>query len=82
MVGSIDINVDEFWETSVGFLKSVVSQLFPKYSQKYDKIQLSLKSRHVVLVFSIWISIFQLVELYKRVVCIRQTCSTFLRMHF
>ena len=43
MVGSIDINVDEFLETSVGFLKSVVSQLFPKYSQKYDKIQLPLK---------------------------------------
>ena len=27
---SIDMKVDVFWETSVGFLKSVVLQLFPK----------------------------------------------------
>ena len=31
MGASIDINVGLFWETSVGFLKSVVLQLFPKY---------------------------------------------------
>ena len=30
---SIDLNVGVFWETSVSFLKSVVLQLFPKYSQ-------------------------------------------------
>ena len=59
----IDMNVDVFWETSVGFLKYVVLQLFLKYSQsyvnlivkKYSKIELPLKSRRVVLVFSIWI---------------------------
>ena len=51
-----------FWETSVGFLKSVVLQLFPKYSQSYvnlnvkkeSKIQLPLKSRRGAIVFSIW----------------------------
>ena len=30
MGSSIDMKVDVFWETSVGFLKSVVLQLFPK----------------------------------------------------
>ena len=62
MGGPIDANVDMFWDTSVGFLKYVVLQLFPKYSQSYvnlnvkkeSKIQLPLKSRRVVLVFSIW----------------------------
>ena len=29
------MNVDVFSETSVGFLKSEVAQLFPKYSQSY-----------------------------------------------
>ena len=29
----IDMNIGVFWETSVGFLKSVILQLFPKYSQ-------------------------------------------------
>ena len=33
MGSPIDMNVDVFLETSVGFLKSVVLQLFPKYSQ-------------------------------------------------
>ena len=31
--GSIDMNV--FWENSVGLLKSVVVQLFSKYSRSY-----------------------------------------------
>ena len=35
MGNPIDMNVDVFLETSVGFLKSVVLQLFPKYSQSY-----------------------------------------------
>ena len=35
MGGAIDMNVGVFWETSVGFLKSVVLQLFPKYSQSH-----------------------------------------------
>ena len=39
----ININVDVFWETSVGFLKSVVLQLLPKYSQSYAN--LNVKSR-------------------------------------
>ena len=55
----IDMNVDVFLETSVGFLKSVVLQLFPKYSQ--SNVNLNIKSR-VVLVFSVWML---LVELYK-----------------
>ena len=42
MGGPIDMNVSVFWETSAGFLKSVVSQLFPKYSQSY--ISLNVKS--------------------------------------
>ena len=33
MGGPIDMNAGVFRETSVGFLKSVVLQLFPKYSQ-------------------------------------------------
>ena len=35
MGSSIDMNVGVFTETSFGFLKSVVFQLFPKYSQSY-----------------------------------------------
>ena len=37
--GSIDMNVGVFWETSVGFLKIVVVQLFPKYSQSYANFE-------------------------------------------
>ena len=32
---SIDMNIGMFWETSVGFLKSVVLEHLPKYSQRY-----------------------------------------------
>ena len=39
----IYMNVDLFWETSAGFLKSVVLQLFPKYSQ--SNVNLNVKSR-------------------------------------
>ena len=44
MGGFIDMNVGVFWETSVGFLKTVavVLQLFPKYSQNY--VNLNVKS--------------------------------------
>ena len=35
MGGRIDMNVGAFRETSVGFLKRVVLQLSPKYSQSY-----------------------------------------------
>ena len=34
----IDMNLCLFWETSVGFLKSAVSQLFPKYCQSNDNL--------------------------------------------
>ena len=58
----IDMNVQVFWESSVDFLKCIVLQPFSKYTQtyvnlnvkKYIKIRLPLKSRRVVLVFSIW----------------------------
>ena len=43
MVGPIGMNVDAFWETSVGFLKSVILQLFPKYSE--NNVNLNVKSR-------------------------------------
>ena len=43
MGGSIDMNVGVFWETSVGFLKSLVLQLFLKYSQ--SNVNLNVKSR-------------------------------------
>ena len=43
MGGPINMNVGVFWETSVGFLKSVVLQLFPKYSQ--SNVNLNVKSR-------------------------------------
>ena len=39
MGGSIDMNAGEFWETSLSFLKSVVLQLFPKYSQSYASFE-------------------------------------------
>ena len=42
MGSPIDMNVGLFWETSVGFLKSVVLQLFPRQSQSY--INLNVKS--------------------------------------
>ena len=35
MDSPVDINIDVFWETSVDFIKSVVLQLFPKYSQSF-----------------------------------------------
>ena len=41
--GPIDMYVGVFWETFVGFLKSVVFQLFPKYSQ--SNTNLNVKSR-------------------------------------
>ena len=43
MGGPIDTNFDVFGETSVGFLKCVVLQFFPKYSQSY--VSLTFKSR-------------------------------------
>ena len=43
MGGPIDMNVKLFGETSAGFLKCVVLQLFPKYSQSY--VSLNIKSR-------------------------------------
>ena len=33
MVGPVDMNIGVFWETSAGFLKSFLSQPFPKYPE-------------------------------------------------
>ena len=59
MGASIDMNVGVFWESLVGFLKSVVLQLFLKYSQSYGiwmsklgQNSTALKNRQVSLVFS------------------------------
>ena len=41
MGGSVDMNVGVFWETSVGFLKSAVLQLFPKKIAKFMLIWMS-----------------------------------------
>ena len=49
MGGPIDMNVGVFWETSVGFLKSVVLQLFPKYSQ--SNVNLSVKVGQISTAF-------------------------------
>ena len=43
MGSPIDMNVDVFWETSVGFLKDVVLQLFPKYSQSIVKLNVTVE---------------------------------------
>ena len=57
MGGPIDMNVGMCQETFVDLLKSMVLQLFSKYSQRNVnlnvKIQLPLKSKQVDLVFSI-----------------------------
>ena len=45
MEGSIDIDVGVFWETSVGFLKIVVSQLLPKYSQSYGNLDVKIRPK-------------------------------------
>ena len=42
MGGIIDMNFGMFWETSVGFLKSVVLQFSPKYSQKYANLNVEI----------------------------------------
>ena len=39
----MEASIAVFWETAVGFQKSVVLQLFPKYSQSYAN--LNVKSR-------------------------------------
>ena len=43
MGSPINMDVDVFWETSVGFQKGVDLQLFPKYSQSY--VNLNVESR-------------------------------------
>ena len=60
MGASINLNVVVFWETSVGFLKSVVLEIFPKYSQGYANLNVkvgqnstALKNRQAFLVSSI-----------------------------
>ena len=41
----IDIKVEVLWEISVGFLKSVVLQLFPKYRQSYANLNLKIRTK-------------------------------------
>ena len=43
--GPFNLNVSVFRETSVAFPKSVILQLFPKYSQSY--INLYVKSKQI-----------------------------------
>ena len=43
MGSPVDINIGTFWETFAGFLKSVILQLFSKYSQ--CNVNLNVKSR-------------------------------------
>ena len=44
MNGPVDINVGIFRETSVSFPKSIVSQLFPKYSLSF--VYLNVKNSY------------------------------------
>ena len=46
MDGPIDMNVGEFWETSGSFLKNVVLELFPKYSQSYVNLDVKSSAKH------------------------------------
>ena len=46
MGGSIFINVGMLWETSVGFLKSVVLQLLQTYNQSYANLNVKRKAGH------------------------------------
>ena len=43
MSSPIDMNVDVFWETSVGVLKDVILQRFPKYSQSIVKLNFTVE---------------------------------------
>ena len=45
MGGSIDMNFGVFSETSAGFLKSVVLQLFPNYCQSYANLNVKSRSK-------------------------------------
>ena len=52
MGGPIDMKIDVIWETPMDFLKSVVLQFFPKYSQSFFCSTFDIQIG--VLVFSIW----------------------------
>ena len=45
MGGTIDMNIEIFWETSMGFLKIMALQVFPKYSQSYVNLNVKIKSK-------------------------------------
>ena len=45
MGGPTDMNVGVFWETAVGFLKSVVLQLFPKYNQSNTNLNVESRAK-------------------------------------
>ena len=46
MGGLINMNDGEFWETSMSFLKSVVLELFPEYSQSYVNLNVKSSAKH------------------------------------
>ena len=45
MGGTIDMNIEIFWETSMGFLKIMALQVFPKYSQSYVNLNVKIRSK-------------------------------------
>ena len=47
------MNVDVFWETSVGFFKNAVVQLYANLKVKVGQNNQLLTNRQVVLMFSI-----------------------------
>ena len=49
MGGSIGMNVGVFWETSGGFLKCVLLQIFPKYSQSYANLNVKSSQNSTAL---------------------------------
>ena len=61
MAASIDRNVDVFWKTSAGFLKSVVLQL----SQNIDKVMLIWISQVFFSVFHLHVTYRTLLELFR-----------------
>ena len=45
MGGTIDMNIEIFFESSMGFLKIMALQIFPKYSQSYINLNVKIRSK-------------------------------------
>ena len=45
MSGSIDMNASVFWQTSVDFVKKVILQFLPKYSQSYANLSVKIRPK-------------------------------------